>query len=219
MLTATKPREYLTDSFIGTDEGCGIFIPANRMLYQLVRENPSNTDPAQIASKALIIGRSLAASAERRRVKGDSVSSGSFYHVLAESISKSMVEELLQLLPEKGAITRSSITDVVKVHARLCEAVTGLTDRDCSSFASKYLHFHRPNHFPMMDSRARIALKWLADEEEWVFAFTASRSAKNYRHYVSIYLDAKELFELELQKSLSLRQMDNILLNRYDNWI
>ncbi|WP_027907683.1 hypothetical protein [Pseudomonas taiwanensis] len=219
MLTATNPREYLTESFIGTDEGCGIFIPANRMLYQFVRDNPSNTDPAQIASKALIIGRSLAASAERRAVKDGPIPSGSFYHALADTISKSMVEELLQLLPEDSAISRSSITEVVKVHARLCEAVTSLTGRDCSSFASKYLHFHRPNHFPMMDSRAREALKWVAQEEEWVFAFTTAGSAKNYRQYVSIYLDAKDLFEGELRKPLSLRQMDNILLNRYDNWI
>ncbi|MNP48991.1 hypothetical protein D3C76_1431500 [compost metagenome] len=130
-----------------------------------------------------------------------------------------MVDELLQLLPEDGAISRSSITDVVKVHGRLCEAVKSLTGRDCSSFASKYLHFHRPNHFPMMDSRAREALSWVAKEEEWVFAFTTAGSAKNYPQYVSIYLDAKQLFEEELRSPLSLRQMDNILLNRYDNWI
>ncbi|WP_312151795.1 hypothetical protein [Pseudomonas sp.] len=219
MLLATSPRKYLTESFIGTNEGCGIFIPANRMLYQFVRDNPSNTDVGQIASKMLIIGRSLAASVERRRVRGEQMSTASFYHKVAGLISGSMVDELLQLLPEDEAISNSVITDVVRVHAHLCEVITSVTGLDCSSFASKYLHFHRPNHFPMMDSRAREALSWVADEEEWVFAFTTARSAKNYRDYVNIYLDAKRLFEVDLGRPLSLRQMDNILLNRYDNWI
>ncbi|MNZ66032.1 hypothetical protein D3C78_842370 [compost metagenome] len=219
MLLATSPREYLTESFIGTNEGCGIFIPANRMLYQFVRENPSNADIGQIASKMLIIGRSLAASVERRRVRDGQMSTASFYHEVARLVSESMVDELLQLLPVDEGISNSVMTDVIRVHARLCEVIRGFTGLDCSSFASKYLHFHRPNHFPMMDSRARKALSWVADEEEWVFAFTTARSAENYRDYVNIYLDAKSVFEAELQRPLSLRQMDNILLNRYDHWI
>lgn len=219
MLTATRSRKYLTDSFIGTDEGCGIFIPANRMLYRFVSDNPSNTDRDQIASKALIIGRSLAASAERRTIKGERLSSAEFFNGLADAISKSGVDEVLGFIPQGEAISRSSATDVHKAHAFLCTAITGYTGRDCSSFASKYLHFHRPNHFPMMDSRARTALKWVAEEEEWVFAFTTSRSAKNYPEYVRIYLNAKDVFEAELGRRLSLRQMDNILLNRYDNYI
>ncbi|MDT3716788.1 hypothetical protein EON09_22275 [Pseudomonas soli] len=219
MLTVTRSREYLTDSFVGTHEGCGIFIPANRMLYQFVSDNPSNTDRDQIASKALIIGRSLAASAERRTIKGERLSSADFFHGLADAISKSGLEEVLDFLPQDGTISRSTSTEVHKAHAFLCSAITGYTQRDCSSFASKYLHFHRPNHFPMMDSRARTALKWVAEEEGWVFAFTTSRSAKNYPEYVRIYLNAKDVFEADLGRPLSLRQMDNILLNRYDNYI
>ncbi|PAV66086.1 hypothetical protein WR25_08775 [Diploscapter pachys] len=190
MLTVTRSREYLTDSFVGTHEGCGIFIPANRMLYQFVSDNPSNTDRDQIASKALIIGRSLAASAERRTIKGERLSSADFFHGLADAISKSGLEEVLDFLPQDGTISRSTSTEVHKAHAFLCSAIT-----------------------------ARTALKWVAEEEGWVFAFTTSRSAKNYPEYVRIYLNAKDVFEADLGRPLSLRQMDNILLNRYDNYI
>ena len=217
MHVTAKPKPYLTDDFIGTDEGCGIFIPANRLLYEFVRANPSNIEKSQIASKALIIGRSLAASVERRTISDDDAgSSGHFYSVLAESISNSMVGELLALLPAEERLSQSTITAVVKVHARLCDAVFEVTKKDSSSFASKYLHFHYPHLFPMMDLRARTALSWVANEEDWPFAYTTARQSINYENYVRFYLRVQEFFERELGKPVSLRQMDNVLLNRYD---
>lgn len=212
---------YLTNDIIGTDEGCGIFIPANRMLYQFVRDNPSNTDKAQIASKALIIGRSLAASAERRTPSEAEPVSGTanFYDLLGQTVADSMVGELLDMLDEHQDLTPMLIGDVVKVHSFLCGAVTKVTQKDCSSFSSKYLHFHRPKLFPMMDSRARTALKWVADEQDWVFAYTTAGQSKNYRVYVDHFLRARQLFEDHLKQPVSLRQMDNILLNRFDLYI
>lgn len=212
---------YLTSEFIGTDEGCGIFIPANRMLYQFVKENPSNTDKAQIASKALIIGRSLSASAERRTPSEDDPVSGTanFYDLLGQTIANSMVGELLDMYDEDQELTCMLVGDVVKIHAFLCDAVTKVTEKDCSSFSSKYLHFHRPKLFPMMDSRARTALKWVADEQDWVFAYTTAGKSKNYRVYVDHFLRARQFFEEHLGRSLSLRQMDNILLSRFDLYI
>lgn len=209
---------YLTDEIIGTDDGCGIFIPANRFLYQFVKDNPSNTDKAQIASKALIIGRSLSASAERRTPsEADPVTgTASFYDLLGQTIADSMVGELLDMLDAHQELTPTLVGDVVKVHAFLCDAVTKVTDKDCSSFASKYLHFHRPKLFPMMDSRARIALKWVANEQDWVFAYTTAHKSANYRVYVDHFLRVRTFFQAVLGRSLSLRQMDNILLNRFD---
>lgn len=212
------PTPYLTEEIIGTDEGCGIFIPANRLLYQFVRDNPSNVDKAQIASKALIIGRSLSASAERRTPSQENPISGTsnFYDLLGETIASSMVGELLDMLGESEEIRPSLLTDVIKTHAFLCQAITSITEKDCSSFASKYLHFHRPKLFPMMDSRARISLKRIATEQGWTFAYTTASKSANYRAYVAHYLRTRKLFEDELGHSLSLRQMDNILLNRFD---
>ncbi|MGF6318733.1 hypothetical protein [Pseudomonas frederiksbergensis] len=212
------PIPYLTKEIIGTDEGCGIFIPANRLLYQFVRDNPSNTDKAQIASKALIIGRSLSASAERRTPSETDPVSGTanFYDLLGQTIGNSMVGELLDMLDQHQELTPVLVGDVVKVHAFLCDAITTITEKDCSSFASKYLHFHRPKLFPMMDSRARTALKWVANEQEWDFAYTTAGKSKNYRIYVDHFLRARKLFQEDLGSSLSLRQMDNILLNRFD---
>lgn len=212
------PIPYLTDEIIGTDEGCGIFIPANRMLYQFVRNNPSNTDKAQIASKALIIGRSLSASAERRTPSEEDPVGGTanFYELLGQTVADSMVSELLDMLDVNLELSSVLVGDVVKVHAFLCEAITKITNKDCSSFSSKYLHFHRPKLFPMMDSRARTALKWVANEQDWVFAYTTAGKSENYRAYVDHFLRAQGLFQEELGRSLSLRQMDNILLNRFD---
>ncbi|PIB51766.1 hypothetical protein AOA57_02675 [Pseudomonas sp. 2588-5] len=215
-------RHYLTDEFLGTDEGCGIFIPANKALYSFVRENPSHTDPAQVASKALIIGRSLAASVERRKKDDDDDyegSTGSFYARLADSICSSDLALEASFLPVGKRLTGSATTAVNKVHSRLCDAITRVTKKDASSFASKYLHFHYPTLFPMVDSRAREALKWIADEESMVFAPTTAGMSKNYAVYMAFYLKVRDLFEEELGYEISLRHMDNILLNRYDSWI
>ncbi|SFB35007.1 hypothetical protein SAMN03159488_03170 [Pseudomonas sp. NFIX10] len=217
-----EKRHYLTDEFIGTEQGCGIFIPANKALYNFVRENPSHTDHAQVASKALIIGRSLAASVERRtkdEEDGYEGSTGGFYSRLAKSICSSDVGLEASLLPVGERLAGSVCTAVNKVHSRLCEAISTVTNKDASSFASKYLHFHYPTLFPMVDSRAREALKWIADEEGLVFAPTTAGMSKNYATYVSFYIHVRSLFEEELGREISLRQMDNILLNRYDNWI
>ncbi|UZE84771.1 hypothetical protein [Pseudomonas viciae] len=220
-----EKRHYLTDEFIGTDEGCGIFIPANKALYGFVRENPSHTDHAQVASKALIIGRSLAASVERRK-KGDEDdedgyegSTGGFYERLAKSICSSDVGLEASFLPAGERLAGSVCTAVNKVHSRLCEAISAVTNKDASSFASKYLHFHFPTLFPMVDSRAREALKWIANEEGLVFAPTTAGMSKNYATYIDFYTRVRSLFEEELGREISLRQMDNILLNRYDNWV
>lgn len=217
-----EKRCYLTDEFIGTDDGCGIFIPANKALYSFVQENPSHTDHAQVASKALVIGRSLAASVERR-TKGDEDgyegSTGGFYARLAKSVCASDVGLEASFLPVGERLAGSICTAVNKVHSRLCEAISKVTNKDASSFASKYLHFHYPTLFPMVDSRAREALKWIADEEGLVFAPTTAGMSKNYATYVDFYIGVRSLFEEELGRPISLRQMDNILLNRYDNWI
>ncbi|WP_130905306.1 hypothetical protein [Pseudomonas sp. Sample_22] len=217
-----EKRHYLSDVFIGTDAGCGIFIPANKALYSFVRENPSHTDLVQVASKALIIGRSLAASVERRAKDdedGYEGSTGGFYARLAESICSSDLSLEASLLPVGARLNGSVSTAVNKVHSRLCEAVTKVTKKDASSFASKYLHFHYPTLFPMVDSRAREALKWIADEEGLVFAPTTAGMSKNYAVYIAFYMQIRSLFEEELGREISLRQMDNVLLNRYDNWI
>lgn len=217
-----ETRHYLTTAFIGTDEGCGIFIPANKALYSFVRENPSHTDPAQVASKALIIGRGLAASVERRKKNDDDDYEGStsgFYTRLADSICRSDVDLEASFLPIGQRLTGNATICVNKVHSWLCDAITKVTKKDASSFASKYLHFHYPALFPMVDSRAREALKWIADEESMVFAPTTAGMSKNYAAYMDFYLKVRDLFEEELGHEISLRQMDNILLNRYDSWI
>jgi hypothetical protein len=209
---------YLTEDIVGTDEGCGIFIPANRMLYSFVRENPSNLDRAMIASKALVIGRSLSASPERRTssVENPVAGTSNFYAALADSIATSLVDELLEMCERDEHICPQLSTHAVKTHRFLCDAVSKVMGKDCSSFASKYLHFHRPNIFPMMDSRARVALGWIAEEQDWRFAVTTSRDSKNYRAYVDFYLKVREFLQEKWGSPLSLRQMDNILLNRYD---
>ncbi|WP_187673192.1 hypothetical protein [Zestomonas carbonaria] len=221
MLIQKPKRPYLTEEFIGTGDGCGIFIPANKALYAFVKDNPSHSDRAQVASKALIIGRSLAVSVERRGVESHEYknSTADFYERLASSICESDVEIEAGLLPVGERLTPYSSGAVVKVHSWLCDSISIVTGGDSSSFASKYLHFHYPTLFPIMDSRARTALSWVADEESLVFAPTVVGTSKDYRLYVSFYLEVRGIFEEELGRELSLRQVDNILLNRYEHGV
>ena len=146
----------------------------NQVLYSMCRNSSSSDHSSSYVTsgKVLAIGRIYAASPERGagQMKSDGMP-------LSQAIGdKLKVSKLDKYLGEIGPLHRiddeDTLTKVVKLHSYLVDAVVSATClwtsnkkprnsklRKHPSFASKYLHFHRPNAFPIMDSFAKAGLK------------------------------------------------------------
>ena len=141
----------------------------NRILYAMCRDYPCHDDYYLTAGKVTAIGRIYAAAPERGAGVGRTTAP------LAETIANRLaVSALDQKTDDIGFSDRFShqlMKKVVEIHKLLVDEIaagtrewsakgtdTGWSPRNQASFASKYLHFHRPNAFPIMDSLARAGL-------------------------------------------------------------
>lgn len=136
----------------------------------MCRDNPSHSSPYVTAGKITAIGRIYAATPERgagsSRVRGIS---------LAEAIARRLAETRLDRdlddfgfeelfganVQEKVVLTHSLLVDEIAAATKewsLAADNNSWKPRIQASFASKYLHFHRPNAFPIMDSFAKAGL-------------------------------------------------------------
>lgn len=141
----------------------------NQILYAMCRDNPAHGDPYVTAGKITAIGRIYAAAPERGAGSGREASP--LAHAIAARLLNSPLDELLEAIAFAERFSESNRAQVVQAHQLLVEEVaiatrewsTAFDDEDRSprnqaSFASKYLHFHRPNAFPIMDSYAKAGL-------------------------------------------------------------
>lgn len=141
----------------------------NQILYAMCRDNPAHGDPYVTAGKITAIGRIYAAAPERGAGSGREASP--LAHVIAVRLLKSPLDERLKAIAFAERFSESNRAQVVRAHQLLVDEValatrewsTAFDNEDRSprkqaSFASKYLHFHRPNAFPIMDSYAKAGL-------------------------------------------------------------
>lgn len=61
-------------------------------------------------------------------------------------------------------LTIDRLPEVIAIHLELCRALAKAYNRENSSLASKYLHFHRPEFFPIVDSYVREGWSWVMEE-------------------------------------------------------
>lgn len=157
----------------------------NQILYKMCRDYPRHECAYITAGKVTAIGRIYAASPARGA--GESVP-GTI--PLVDAIGNWLVEsELDNKLCEYDFAWRipndQSLEKVIKDHEYLVEGIVTATNnwpakkrhRDWNarrhvSFASKYLHFHRPNAYPIMDSFAKAGLNCVGQRG----AFTTYKS-------------------------------------------
>jgi hypothetical protein len=140
----------------------------NSVLYRMcIKDAPAHNDPEEVASKCWLIGRSYAASPQRGSGTARRGQSSSFWEHLAASKEWKRLDKQLARLNGRNRFCERSLSEILAVHAFLVglvanqTALRNLGDRSAwnhISFASKYLHFHRPDHFPIFDSVANRAL-------------------------------------------------------------
>jgi hypothetical protein len=75
-------------------------------------------------------------------------------------------------------LTLDRVPEAAAIHLELCQALATANNRENSSLASKYLHFHRPAFFPIVDSIVREGWSWVMDDLEGSYRVGAT-SAKS----------------------------------------
>ncbi len=126
----------------------------NQVLYDLCANNHRHTEDGIIIAKTWLIGRSYAASIERRR-NVDFVGGDFYVDVVAPRIRLSQIDDWLDSIVD-GHPPGSDETIVA--HKMLTDLFESFTSLEKRSLASKYLHFHKPNAFFIYDSRAMQAI-------------------------------------------------------------
>ncbi len=151
----------------------------NQILYATCRDNFTHTSPYVIAGKITAIGRIYAASPERGAGKGKNLRVG-LSDAIGIQLAQSKLDEKLSLICFEEKFSAKLIDSVAEIHTHLVgeirDAIFRWSElasdqnwkpRSHRSFASKYLHFHRPNLFPIMDSLARAGLSKLEPKAGW----------------------------------------------------
>lgn len=152
-------KDYCTDI---TTAG-GYF--ENQILYRMCMEHPGHSDPAVTAGKVTIIGRTYSAAIERG-AGNPSHSEVKLAMLVAEQFRQNKIDVCLNRIPFEYRFEEKRVDEIIGIHAKLNglvgEAITawgGGTSFNRESFCSKYLHFHKPNAFPILDRFSRIAMQ------------------------------------------------------------
>ncbi len=79
---------------------------------------------------------------------------------------------------------------------------------------SKYLHFHRPTFFPIVDSIVREGWSWVMDDLEGSYkGWRDFGKVARYKDWCARVLELRDLMEDNLRHAVSLRQIDSYLLS------
>ncbi len=186
---------------------------SNACLYRLCAEHPTHEDDAATAAKLLVIGRVYAATLERGRGSATSANSDSdaFYldHA-APTLRKSRLDYRLKRLSAITEIFPAAIPEILRTHGYLMSLFRKLTGRNKRSLASKYLHFHLPQHFFILDSRA------IAELRKHPAGETTARikgSDPVYSSFVGRASTLREQVAMAHGVLLSPRELDRLLLH------
>jgi hypothetical protein len=155
------------EAYTGDAKTAGHF--ENKILYAMCRDYPDHEDPYVTAGKITAIGRIYAAAPERGA--GTGRGKGSLSQAIAVRLAKSELDKRLDAIAFSDRFSETNRSQIVEAQQLLVDEIARATrgwsisgndsswsPRNQLSFASKYLHFHRPNAFPIMDSYAKAGL-------------------------------------------------------------
>jgi hypothetical protein len=189
-----------------------LFDLGNDCLYRLCKEHPGHRREDEIMAKLILIGRTYAASIERRKLEdGDELRGDQFLFKQAIPEIQRNEKQIDEWIADAK---RNPIPEVcIGVHAKLTELFFTISNMKNRSLASKYLHFHCPDHFYIYDSRAWISIKGMFPGK-WSLPVPAKTDdaayAKFYRMCCSVVADINQRHGIRLNP----RQLDNLLLKQ-----
>lgn len=181
----------------------------NNVLYKLCSDFPHHNNPEEIRAKIWLIGRSYAASIERRSKKNKKHINDDFYdYVVQEFIKfnkKYKFDEKLSSLRDRN-FDDETLKEILFIHKRLTEFFRKLTGKEKRSLASKYLHFHIPI-FPIYDSRASNSLNSLIKGKS-----PDGLGDRQYSKFCNKILFLYNYIKTQTGKSPTLREIDTFLI-------
>jgi hypothetical protein len=183
---------------------------ANQVLYDLCSGHPFHKTDQDIIAKVWLIGRSYAAAIERRKNKSSDAPGDMFYEtIIAPKIRNSEIDGWLSLLKSEP-IPKNAIEIHYKLMALFCE-ISGHQNR---SLASKYLHFHQPDLFFILDSRSVAAIRRVTPRtHKEPSNLSTKETDKDYANFYSRCLWLQENLQTQFGRKLSPREIDKILLH------
>lgn len=216
--TETSPALFPPQpQWLGNAHGCPPYDVLNSMLYEAVATQPSNSYKAEIIGKLMLIGRTYSASVERRKTKGHIKDERQALEVIieaAEAIAESRCSAMLDSIGLHDKLSHERLPEAVAIHLELCRALAKANNRENSSLASKYLHFHRPGFFPIVDSYVREGWSWVMDELGQSYrGWRVFGKVDRYGDWCNRVLDLQKMLERSLSNAVTLRQIDNYLLS------
>jgi len=192
-------------------------------IYAMCKDHFSHDSEDEIISKIFLIGRAYAANIERNpKGRIDNV-----MNRIIDEIRKADFTTLFSQLKNKNypIIRQSNLHEIIQLHSVVNKTFFAINKRGNASFASKYLHFHFPNLFFMMDSRAKDALCHPKTKSKEGYCPKWKKIQKpqyNFQYDETYYQFCSALIALrdEIQEPLlTPRQIDNVLLSdvRWNN--
>lgn len=118
----------------------------NDVLYRMCKERPLQNDIDTITSKLWLIGRSYAASIERKAGEGFEINDA------AKILKESKLDKMINDLHKEKITTLDNVSILLSTHMYLMNLFKKATCIEKRSLASKYLHFHSPSNVFIYDS-------------------------------------------------------------------
>lgn len=185
---------------------------SNQQLYRLCRDHPRHDRAEVVIAKVLLIGRAYAAAIERR--KTDLGRSGDEFYLkrVAPAIMRSPIDQWIHEARRQKPGTPEALAVMVGVHGRTTDLFSSISGLEKRSLASKYLHFHVPGLFFIYDSRAVQGMRRVAAVVGGTHASRDGRADRQYAPFAQKCWDLSQYVTRELDKTLTPRQLDNVLL-------
>ena len=180
----------------------------NQILYDMCTRYPGHTRSDEIIAKIWLIGRTYAASIERR--KNADLNNDDFYELTVAPEMK--MEPIDSWLAAIKSDDRPGSSLSVTIHKRMMGLFYSFTELEKRSLASKYLHFHRPNAFFIYDSRVKQSITKVAPRLNAIPEIETDEFDLEYKNFVRRCNWLKNYVLETFDVSLSPREIDKLLL-------
>ena len=209
-------RNYIVNSKYKGNSGRWVF--ANKVLYDLCADYIKHDDEHIIVTKIWLIGRSYAAAIERRKKTEEEIIEDFYYDKVAPAILKigdKLDSNITEVNKMGSDLNDDQVITILKTHYDLTKVFNEITGMDKRSLASKYLHFHCPNHFFIYDSRAASNIGKFATKDKDLYNNIYNNNINTMdQTYCDFYLKALQISRQAKKISdhtLSPRDIDNII--------
>jgi hypothetical protein len=188
----------------------------NQVLYDLCEKYPKHILEKEIIAKIWLIGRAYAASIERMSSKVDRPKGDRLYtEVVAPKMKDPQIDKYLDELRQLAPMTEEAKDKALRTHKHLTDVFREISERDKRSLASKYLHFHLPNHFFLFDGRAQAGLRLILPHQQIEDKSNAGYDDQYATHFFKLFDLRKQILH-EYDIGLTPREIDRLLLQKAD---